>query len=203
MEQLPPISNQNLFFAPVNLDKVTESMVEVAVFAKNFFNQDIGIHPYFIEQECFAQCEGDFVQHAFNPLCIGHSPSPQMLRYDGNGQDKIATTFTLGQPINNGSLTWNIPMYIFDVAFNGQGDLRADKPIHDITKPKAIDPTEKINQETELPEIDFEELVKQYKLIARIEVIQRFILQDSVLTLSKNGITLLQLDLKQYPYVFG
>ncbi len=191
------ITNKNLFFTPVNLDKVTEEIIEVAVFARNFFDQDLGVHPYFIEQECYAKYEGDFAEHAFNFKAIGHSPSPQMLRYGGNGQDKIATTFTLGKPINNGSLTWKIPMYIFDMAFDGNGDIRKNKILLDEKKPKVLDPVY-----LEYPEVDFEAMKKQYKLVAQIEIVQRFVLENSILTMSKNGIDLLRLDLKQYPYIF-
>ena len=196
-------TNKNLFFAPINIEPVTETMVEVSVFAKNFFNHSLGEHPYFIEQECYATCEGDFRTHAaFNPDMIGHSPSPQMLRYDGSGQDKIATTFTLGLPIGNGSLTWAIPMYIFDVGRHKDGEVSKEKTIYDVTKPKTINPPEKTNPDTDLPEIDFEAMEGKYKLIAQIEVVQRFVLENGVLTMSKNGADLLRLDLKQYPHVF-
>ena len=196
MNQIYP-TKENLFFTPVNIDSVTKEMVEVSVFAKSFFNKDLGEHPYFIEQECYAECEGDFAKHAFNPKFIGHSPSPQMLRYDGTGQDKIATTFTLGLPIENGSLTWKIPMCIFDIGLNGNGEVRKDKVLLDEEKPKTRDPIY-----SDWPDVDFAKMANEYKLVAKIEVVQRFVLADGVLTMSKNGADLLRLDLKQYPHIF-
>ena len=191
------LTEKNLFFAPVNIEPVTESMVEVSVFAKTFFNHPLGDHPYFIEQECYATCEGDFAEHAFNPNFIGHSPSPQMLRYSGTGQDKISTALTLGKSIENGSLTWKIPMYIFDIGLTGSGETRKDKILLDEETPKTKDPIY-----SDYPEVDFEKMKLEYKLVAQIEVVQRFVLENGVLTMSKNGADLLRLDLKQYPHVF-
>jgi hypothetical protein len=196
MEVISP-TKENLFFTPVSIDKVTKEMVEVSVFAKSFFNKELGEHPYFIEQECYAECEGDFGVHAFNPKFIGHSPSPQMLRYDGSGQDKLGTTFILENSIKNGSLTWNIPMYIFDIGFYGNGEVRKDKVLLDEEIPKTRNPIY-----SEYPEVNFEKMEVEYKLIAKIEVVQRFVLDDGFLTMSKNGADLLRLDLKQYPHIF-
>lgn len=201
--ELSQITNSNIFFTPVNIEKEEEiSLVKVAVLAKTFFNQPLGNHPYIIEEECYATCDGDFVRHVFNPTTVGHGPKPIMIRYGFDSTDELSTTFSISEEtpfrILNGSLNWTIPVYLFDISCDSDGTVKKEKLILDTTKPKEIE----VPYKEGTAEVDFEQLFKMYKPIARIEVVQQFVLENGILRMSKNGVNLLNLDLKQYTNIF-
>jgi len=157
-------------------------------------------HPYIIEQESYATCEGDFQFHVFNVETVGHNPKVCLVRYGKDSIDELGTLLNIeqGKPLLNGSLVWVIPLYVFDVSRNRDGSEKEEKIILDATK----------QQEVEAPyvegtvEADFSKISDMYYLVKKIEVIQKFVLENGVLTMSKNGINLLTLDLKEYEHIF-
>jgi len=196
-----PLTNSIVFFSPVNIEPESEiPLVKVSVLAKTFFSAPLGDHPYIIEEECFAKCEGDFKNHVFNPSFVGHAPQPLMIRYGEKSIDALSTTLTISKkaPILNGSLVWTIPVYIFDISCNPDGRVKPEKLVLDTTKPIEVE----ASYIPETNDVDFKKLHEMYLLLARIEVVQSFVLKNGVLTISKNGIDLLTLDLKQYAHIF-
>lgn len=196
-----PLTNSIVFFSPVNIEPESEiPLVKVSVLAKTFFRAPLGDHPYIIEDECFAKCEGDFKNHVFNPSFVGHGPKPLMIRYGEKSIDELSTALTISEKvlILNGSLVWSIPVYIFDISRNPNGSVKPEKLILDTTKPIEVE----VPYKPETADVDFKKINEMYLLLARIEVVQSFVLKNGVLTISKNGLDLLTLDLKQYAHIF-
>lgn len=186
----------------IKIEKETDTLIKVSVLAKLILDGDLGEHPYFIEEECYADCQGDFTVHAFNPTTIGHGPKVQLMRYSvypGN-IDEIGTMFEIdiSKKVLNGALIWKIPFYVFDISQNSEGVDYEVKAILDLQKPRLKD----VEYNEEGTGANFEELQKMYRLIQRIEVVQQFSLENGVFSIHKNGIPLLSLDLKQIPQIF-
>jgi len=186
----------------IKIEKETDTLVKVSVLARIILFGDLGEHPYLIEEECYAKCQGDFAAHAFNPATIGHGPKPQLMRYGVNlgNIDEIGTMFEINpaKKILNGSLVWHIPFYLFDISQHSDGTDNGAKAILDMTKPRLQD----VKYKEDYSGADFEELLKMYRLVHRVEVVQQFSLENGVFSIHKNGIPLLSLDLRQIPQIF-
>ena len=186
----------------IKIEKETNSLVKVSVLAKLILSGNLGEHPYLIEEECYAVCEGDFAAHAFNPKTIGHGPKTQLMRYEASQGviDEIGTLFEINpsKKVLDGHLTWRIPFYIFDISQNPDGTDNEGKAIIAMTKPKLQD----VKYKEDYSGADFEELHKMYRLVYKAEIVQQFSLKNGTFSIQKNGITLLSLDLKQISQIF-
>lgn len=173
----------------IKIEKETDTLIKVSVLAKLILDGDLGEHPYFIEEECYANCHGDFTAHAFNPATIGHGPKVQLMRYSvypGN-IDEIGTMFEIdtstSKKILNGTLIWKIPFYVFDISQKSEGIDHEVKAILDLQKPRVKD----VEYNEQGTGADFEELQKMYRLIQKIEVVQQFSLENGIFSIHKNS----------------
>ena len=184
----------------VKIEKETETIVKVSILARLILTGDLVEHLYFIEEGFYAAVDGDFGRHAFNPDTIGHGPKPHLTRYGERSVDEIGTTFLLdpAKPISNGSLRWNIPFYLFDLSRTPDDRESPEKIVLDVTKPEIKD----VPYNTEQTAVDFEKLQSMFKLIAKIDIVQRFSLENGVFSICINEIHLLSLDLKQLSQIF-
>ena len=104
-------------------------------------------------------------------------------------QDRVSTVLDKRKVAKNGSLTWKIPTLIFDA-----------QKYHSID-PSSIPPKtislESIISKDGLPRPCLEATVKKYhlNLVLKIEVIQRYVLENGFLTMMKHKQVLFQYDL--------
>jgi len=151
---------------------------------------------YIIEEEIDAHYEGDFnAQTLFQGLSseqrsLSHNPAP-VLKQIGKAvlQDQVSTVLDKRKAAKDGSLTWQIPTLIFDAHEYLSIDTSS-------LPPKTISLLS-INDENDLPRPSLEATVKKYhlNLILKIDVIQRYVLENGFLTMEKHEQVLFQYNL--------
>jgi len=153
---------------------------------------------YIIEEEIDAHYEGDFnaqtlVQRLDKSFyhSLSHNPAP-VLKQIGKTtlQDQVSTVLDKRKSAKNGSLTWRIPTFIFDA----QEYLSIDPSS---LPPKTISLLSITSHDDDLPRPSLEATIKKYhlNLIHRIDVIQRYVLEDGFLTMIKHEQVLFQYNL--------
>ena len=189
MEKIAP--KADFVFIPNEIE-VNDGVARISKVCKMYFDgfKELGGNVYIIEQDVQATCEGDF-QHHFLEGQRGHSPFIFLKKFKEGFEDTLSTPLLVKKPLLNGSMTWEIPTRLYDAS--------NDTAVSD-AKPETI--MDSINLLSEDQEPNFEAIDKRFKLIKKVTVVQKFILENGVLYFEKGGYRLFSLDLKQYPTVF-
>jgi len=189
----------NIRFKPRSIFEITSSTIEISqIINVSFKNIKTLTHVlpkylYVVEEEVNAEYKGDFDAQTLVTLgsrsyhSLGHGPSPSLRQIDKTAlEDRVSVMLDKNKAAKNGHLIWNIPMLIF----NAQSYISSIDSAEDPTK---IIPL-KYTSET-VPSIKLTVGKLKLELIKKINVVQKYILKDGILTMIKHGSIQFQFDL--------
>lgn len=189
----------NVKFTPITIQETGDpSCIQIEQIVKIFFDNIETLEcysphcMYILEHEIEGQFTGDFDPQTMFPNFlgpgerrdVGHHPLTHLkrLKKDFTGvtslQDRVSVMLDKRKPAANGDLTWNIPTLLY----NAKGHL--DKIT---TDPKEY---------PDIIELEGEPPPELFQLAHRVEIVQKFSLQNSFLQMEKHGTILLQHNLK-------